>query len=246
MQPKRANAVITCVDTIDRPGGPPPTPSDGFRRAAYADFGTAASSGATALYQGHAGGPAGPPLPSGRAARWLDRTLYVVDEGPRPFYRAAVVSLGVTSALAMGVADLIRPHGPLLASQRHMIAAALAAFCMSAVLGVATLAAEGRLRPPAWLDRVLAPPDRAAIWLALAAWFPFLLLIVYYRAKATFPPPVKYVYFPFDDKRYDTAEYLLGVVAPVVWQVTAARVLAVGRGGPPTWRAWFTDRKSVV
>jgi hypothetical protein len=227
------------VDTIDRPSPSPLTPSGGFRRVADADYGTAATSGATAFYEAHPGGPAAPP-PSGRAARWLDRTLRIVDEGPRPFYQAAVLSLAVTSTLAMGVADLIRPHGSLPASQRHMIAAALAAFCISAVLGLTTLVAGGRPRPPAWLDRVLAPRERAAIWLALAAWFPFLLLIVYYRAKATFPPPVKYVYFPFDDKRYDTAEYLLGVVAPVIWLVTAARVLAVGRDGPPTWRAWFT------
>lgn len=221
------------------PGGPPLTPSDGFRRVPCADSGTAATDGATALYRRHAGDPGGP-LPSGRAARWLDRTLHIVDAGPRPFYRAAVISLAVTSALAMVVADFTRPHGPLPASQRHMTAAALAAFCVCAVLGVTTLVAGGRLRPPAWLDRMLAPRERAAIWLALAAWFPFLLLIVYYRAKATFPPPVKYVYFPFDDKRYDTAEYLLGVIAPMIWLVTAARVLAVGRGMPPTWRAWFT------
>lgn len=183
--------------------------------------------------------PVGPPSP-GRAARWLDRALRIANEGPRPFYRASIISLAVTSTLATAVADLVRPHGSLPASQRHMIAAALAALCISAVLGVTTLVAGGRLRPPAWLDRVLAPRERAAIWLALAVWLPFLLLIVYYRAKATFPPPVKYVYFPFDDKRYDTAEYLLGVVAPVIWLVTAARVLAVGRGEPPTWRAWFT------
>ena len=60
----------------------------------------------------------------------------------------------------------------------------------------------------------MAPPwDRAAIWLALAVWFPFLLLVVYYRAKATFPPPVRYVYFPYDDKRWETTAYLLGVLA---------------------------------
>jgi hypothetical protein len=86
----------------------------------------------------------------------------------------------------------------------------------------------------------VAPRERAAIWLALAAWFPFLLVVVYYRAKATFPPPVRYVYFPFHDKRWETAAYLLGVLAPIIWLTTAAQVLAVGRGRPPTWRAWFT------
>ena len=172
-------------------------------------------------------------------ARWLDRALRVVAAGPRPFYRAAVVSLGVTSLLAAAVAEVTKPHGPLPASQRHMIDAAVAALCVSAVLGLASLVAGRRMRPPAWLDRVLAPRERAAVWLAVAAWLPFLLLIVYYRAKATFPPPAKYLYSPFDDKRYDTAEFLLGVLAPVLFLVTAARVLAIGRERPATWRAWL-------
>src|SRR5690242_19488015 len=100
-------------------GRAPLTPSDGFSRVADGDSGTATTFGATAPSQAPAGGPAGPP--AGRAARWLDRTLRIVDEGPRPFYRAAVVSLGVTSALAIGVAALIRPHDSLPATQWHVI-----------------------------------------------------------------------------------------------------------------------------
>lgn len=183
--------------------------------------------------------PAGMPSP-GWAARWLDRALRIVDGGPRPFYRAAIVSLAATSTLAMAVAALTRPPGPLPGSQRHMIAGALVAFCISVVFGMASLVAGGRVRPPAWLDRAVAPRERAAIWLALAAWFPFMLIVVYYRAEATFPPPVRYLYSSYDDKRYITAAYLLGTLAPVVWVTAAARVLAVGRGQPPTWRAWFT------
>jgi hypothetical protein len=121
-----------------------------------------------------------------------------------------------------------------------MIAGALVALCISAVLGTASLVARGRVRPPAWLDRAVGPRDRAAVWLALAAWMPFLLIVVYYRAKATFPAPVHYIYSPFDDKRWLTAAYLLGALAPLIWVITAARVLTVGYGQPPTWRAWFT------
>jgi hypothetical protein len=176
----------------------------------------------------------------GRAARWLDRTLRIVNEGPRPFYQAAVVSLAVTSLLAMTVALLVRPPGPLSGSQRHIFVGALAAFCISAVFGMPSVAAGVRVRLPAWLDRVVAPRERAAVWLALAAWFPFLLIVVYYRAKATFPPTVHYIYSPYDNKQWETAAYLLGAVAPVVFLTTAARVLAVGRGRPATWRAWFT------
>jgi len=184
------------------------------------------------------GEAAGTP-PRGWAARSLDRALRIVDEGPRPFYRAAIVSLAVTSVLAMTIAALIRPPGSFPEPQRDMIAGALTALCPSAVLGIVSLAA-GRSRPAAWLDRVVAPRERAAIWLALAAWFPFLLIVVYYRAKATFPPSVRWVYFPFDDKRWVSAAYLLGVLAPMIWLIMAARVLTVGRGQPPTWRAWFT------
>jgi hypothetical protein len=177
---------------------------------------------------------------SRRAARWLDLALGIVNGGPRPFYLAAVVSLAVTSLLSMTVALLVRPPGPLSGSQRHIFVGAMAALCVSAVFGIPSLAASVRVRLPAWLDRVAAPKEQAAVWLALAAWFPFLLIVVYYRAKATFPPTVRYIYSPYDDKRWETAAYLLGTVAPVVFLTTAARVLAVGRGRPATWRAWFT------
>jgi hypothetical protein len=220
-------------------GRPPLTPNDGFRRAPNADSGATTASGATAFYRAHPGGPAGPP-PSGRAARWLDRTLRLVDEGPRPFYRAAIVSLGVTSALAMGVVALIGPHDSPTGPRLLIINGALAGLSLSAALGLVSLATAGRSGLTAWLDRLVAPRERAAIWLALAAWFPLLLVVVYYRARATIPPPVRYVYFPFDDKRWETAAYLLGVLAPVILLTMAARVLLIARGRPPTWRAWFT------
>jgi hypothetical protein len=227
------------VDIINTSSGSPLTPSGGFRGPANIDLDAYATSGGTVLYRGHAADPAGPP-PASRAARWLDRALRTVDEGPRPFYRTAVVSLAVTSVLAVAVALLVRPAGSLPGSQWHMIAGALAGLGLSAVLGLASLAAAGRSPLVARLDLLVASRERAAIWLALAAWFPFLLIVVYYRAKATFPPPVRYVYFPYDDKRWETAAYLLGVLAPIILLTTAARVLAVGRGRPPTWRAWFT------
>ncbi|MGH3290989.1 MAG: hypothetical protein ACRDP7_04210 [Trebonia sp.] len=147
----------------------------------------------------------------------------------------------MTNVLAMATAALTRPPGPLPGSQRHIIAGALVALCVSAVLGVVSLVAgPRRAGSPVWLDRVVGPRERAAIWLALAAWFPFLLIVVYYRAKATFPMPVRYIYSPYDDKRWLTAAYLLGALAPLIWVTTAARVLTVGLRQPVTWRAWFT------
>ena len=85
-----------------------------------------------------------PPAPPGRAARWLDRTLRIVDEGPRPFYRAALASLAVTSVLAVTMAALIRPPGSLPAAQRYMITGALVALLMSTALAVASLVAGDR------------------------------------------------------------------------------------------------------
>ena len=165
--------------------------------------------------------------------------LRIVDEGPRPFYRAAIVSLALTSVLAVTIAALIRPPGALPWPQQDMIAGALAALCLSAAGGIASLVMARRSRPASRLDRVVAPRERAAIWLALAAWFPFLLIVVYFRAEATFPPSVQWLYYGFTDKRWVSACYLLGVLGPMIFLTTAARVLTVGRGHPPTWRAWF-------
>jgi hypothetical protein len=135
--------------------------------------------------------------------------LRIVDEGPRPFYRAAIVSLAVTSVLAVTIAVLIRPPGAFPWPQQDMIAGALAALCLSAAGGIASLAMARWSRPAAWLDRVVAPGERAAIWLALAAWFPFLLVVVFFRAEATFPPSVRWLYYGFTDKRWVSACYPL-------------------------------------
>jgi len=151
----------------------------------------------------------------------------------------------VTSVLAMTIAWVKRPAGAasLPAPQRDMIAGALAALCLSVALGIASLALERRhpAVPDASgrLDHIVGPRERAAIWLALAAWFPFLLIVVYYRAAATFGPSVEWLRFGFTDKRWVSAAYLLGALAPMIWLTAAARVLAIGRGHPATWRAWF-------
>lgn len=177
---------------------------------------------------------------AGWAARLLDRALRIADGGPRPFFQAAIASLAVTSLLVTVIAAVIRPRGPLPQAQREMIVIALAGAVLSAVLGVASAAGAGRSRLVSWLDRMAAPRDRAAIWLALAAWFPLLLLVAYYRARTAFPPPVRYIYMRFDDKRWETTAYLLGVVAPAICLAAATRILVVGRGKPRTWRAWLT------
>src|SRR5260370_41530817 len=116
--------------------------------------------------------------PGDDVPRLLGRALRLADAGPRPFYRAALVSLAVTSLGTMAIASFIDPGRTLRGPQRDMIDAALAAFCLSAVLAVLSLLLGGRGRP-AWLDRAVDPQARAAILLALAAWFPFLLIVAY-------------------------------------------------------------------
>jgi hypothetical protein len=171
------------------------------------------------------------------ASQRLSGILNIIDAGPRFFFRVAVASLGVTCLLAVPLAGLIRPSGPLPAPQRDMIVAALAGLCLSAALAVASLLRRRRPRP-GWPDRFAAPRERAAIWLALAAWFPFLLIVVYYRAEATVPPTVQWINFGFDDKRWVTATYLLGAAAPMLWLLLASRVLKVAADRPGTWREW--------
>ena len=177
--------------------------------------------------------------PPERGARRLDRVLRVVNAGPRPFYLAAIVSLAATSLLALAISALVRPAGRLPGSQREMIYGALAALCLCAVLGIASLARRGRSGDAAWIDRVAGPRVRAAFWLALAVWLPFLLLVVYYRARSTFPVTIQWLYYGFEDKRWKVAAYLLSALAPMFLLTAAARVLEVGRGYPPTWRAWL-------
>lgn len=168
----------------------------------------------------------------------LGRALRMVDAGPRPFYRAALVSLALTSLGIMAIGSFVDPGRALRAPQREMIDAALAAFCISSLLAILSLLVRGWDRP-AWLDRAVDPQTRSAIWLALTVWFPFLLVVAYLRAKATFPPSVQWINFGFSDKRWETATYLLCALAPVLFLAAAARVLRAGLDRPPTWRAWL-------
>lgn len=168
---------------------------------------------------------------------WL---LRLADAGPRPFYRAALASLAATALLTMLIASRIRPRGPLRVPQRDMIVAAAVALCVSAGLWLFSALARGRVRP-AWLDRAMDPGERAAVWLALAAWFPFLAIVAYYRAKATFPPSVRWINFGFTDKRWETAAYLLGAFAPMIFLVTAAHLLRVARDHPRSSRDWLAS-----
>ena len=165
--------------------------------------------------------------------------MRIIDAGPRYFYRSALVSLTVTCLLAIPIALNVRPSGPLPRSQQVTIAIALAGLGIVVLLMLAGLCWPNSRRSR-WLDRIAAPEQRAAVWLALTVWFPLLLVVVYFKARATLPPAVVWIAFGYLDKRWVTSAYLLGVLAPMLLLVAAARVLAAGREHPPNWRSWFS------
>src|SRR5260370_18100208 len=82
----------------------------------------------------------------------------------------------------------------------------------------------------------------------MGEWFRLVLGVACYRAQAGFPPSVQWVIFGFTDKRWETAAYLLGALAPMLFLTAAARVLRAARDRPPSWRAWLAGlvtRRSV-
>jgi len=168
----------------------------------------------------------------------LARAMRIVDVGPRYLYRWALASLAVTCLLAIPIALLVRPPGVLPRPQQVTIAIALVGLAIVVLLMLAALrwppGRRGR-----WLDRIAAPEQRAAVWLALTAWFPLLLVVAYLRARATQPPAVVWINFGYLDKRWVTSAYLLGALAPMLLLVAAARVLAAGRERPASWRSWL-------
>jgi hypothetical protein len=168
-----------------------------------------------------------------------------VDAGPRYLYPVAVASLAGTSALTIVLAEAVRPSGRLPATQRELMEIGLAGLVLAAVLIVTVLSWPAGRRGTV-IDRVVAPEQRAAIWLSLAVWFPLLLVPAYYRAESTLPRSVVWIAFGFMDKRWVTATYLLGALAPMVLLVIAARVLAAGRAHPDSWRAWLRGLAKVA
>lgn len=170
----------------------------------------------------------------------LALAVRITGVGPRYFYRSALVSLAVTCLLAVPITLHVRPPGALPRSQQVVIAVALAGLCLVVFLTLAALCWP-RVRQGRWLDRIAAPEQRAAIWLALTAWFPLLLVVVYFKAKATLPPAVVWIAFGYLDKRWVASAFLMGALAPMLLLVMAARVLAAGREQPRNWRSWLAD-----
>lgn len=179
------------------------------------------------------GGP-----PSARTSPFLATALRIVDAGPRYVYAAAIVSLAGTSLLTIALAQVVRPAHRFPYGQKELVESGLTGLILAAAL-VVVVAAWPAARRNAALNRVAAPDQRAAAWLALAVWFPLLLVPAYYRAKSMLPTSVVWIAFGFMDKRWVTATYLLGALAPMLLLVVAARVLAAGRTHPATWRSWL-------
>lgn len=175
-----------------------------------------------------------------RPPRFLAWALRIADAGPRITGRAALVSLVGTCLVGLAVTRYVRRAGPLNAAQQQLVLISLSGLALAGVLLLLAAVARARRRA-AFLDRLVAPQQRAAIWLALAAWFPMLLIVAYYRVKATLPPTQVWLSFGYLDKRWITAAYLVGALAPMVLVVVAARLLEAGRSHPGSWRAWLQD-----
>ncbi len=152
-----------------------------------------------------------------------------------------MISLAVTSVIGIAVALTIRPAGALPAPQRDIIEASVVVLCAIVIVVLTALIRPIRTAIVGILDRLVPATERAAIWLALTAWFPTLLIIAYFRAKATLPPAVVWIAFGFLDKRWETSACLLGALAPMLLLVAAARLLATGRRHPQAWRSWLAD-----
>jgi hypothetical protein len=182
--------------------------------------------------------PARAPRTAARAL--LARVLRAVDAGPKRFFQAALVSLTATCGLAILIAFAIRPAGPLPWQQHDVIFISLGGLGLVVIAALVTVLVPASARA-ALIDRAVAPQQRAAVWLSLTVWFPLLLLIAYYRTESTLPLTVRWIAFGYLDKRWMTAAYLLGALAPMVLLVGAARVLEAGRKHPASWRAWLRD-----
>jgi len=160
-------------------------------------------------------------------------------------FRLFVASLGLSAVATFAVAALVRPPGALPVTHKVLFALAGAALGLaSACVLVARLR-----RRPSRLDSVVPPGTRSSILLALAAWFPLLLVPIYLAARSTFPPTVVWnTAFGFMDKRWETTLYTLGTLAPIILLLGAARLLEVEGGARARLGALLrgADRTPVV
>jgi hypothetical protein len=141
--------------------------------------------------------------------------------------RLFVASLGLSAVATIAVAVLVRPSGVLPVTHEVLLGIAGAALGLAVACGLVM-----RLRPwPARLDALAPPRTRSSILLALAAWFPLLVVPAYLAARSTFAPTVEWNRaFGFMDKRWETSLYTLGTLAPILLLLGSARLLEVEGG----------------
>ena len=175
-----------------------------------------------------------------RSERALAKAQQVVDAGPAPLFRAALASFALTATLTLVIAVVVRPAGAFPRSQQVLIGVALSALCVLGAIGVGSLWWRGESRTRV-LDRIAPPTTRAATWLALAVWFPLMLIPIYLSARSDEPSSTPWLPFPLGhmDKRWETSTYFLGTLAPMLLLVGATRVLEVGSAHPETWGSWL-------
>jgi len=99
-------------------------------------------------------------------------------------FRLFVASLGLSAVAAAAVAAFVRPPGALPATHKVLFAIAGAALGLS----VACVLVARLRRRPSRLDSVIPPGTQSSILLALAAWFPLLLVSAISRHAARSRP----------------------------------------------------------
>lgn len=168
----------------------------------------------------------------------LDKAVAAANAAPPAVDRAALGSLGLTAVLTIAIALGIRPGGSLPRTQVGLLTGAFAALV---VVAAAALVRQLRPRPTGGVESSHDHETRRAVCAALAVWFPLLLVPIYLSARSTQAPSEEWLGFGFMDKRWETATYFLGALAPMFLVVVSARLLETARERPTTWRAWIAD-----
>lgn len=177
----------------------------------------------------------------GRSQRLLRHALATVTGGP---WRAAGLAAWIvlcSSLAAVAILAAVRREGPLPVA--HELAGRV-------VLGL-LIAAAALLAIRWWLRREGAdgddgashtPADRdgwTAVILAGAALTTAMLAPLYFLARSTEASTRVAVLYPYLDRRWMVATFLVGTAGVMLLTALAARLVHVARGSPPTWRRWL-------
>ena len=111
-----------------------------------------------------------------------------------------------------------------------------------ALAAAAGLAVAGAIAFGIWLigrRRRSANDFASAVLLAASVVVLALVVPFYFLAARTHPPHVVWNFYGFLDRRWLTSLFMITTAGAALALATAAQAVAVGRGRPPSWRAWI-------